>query len=108
MIKRQRAYILVTFYFQGLQKRGFHLSKHNLSVYVRQYCILLVYVDDIFLFAKDNHKINNPHISLTQPHIIDCIIDNIPSMDKANPENIPADPNSILNQNLERAARKEA
>ena len=103
----------------GCNELGFHSTEIDQCVFVKDDVIILIYVDDCIIMSKDKDKIirtmeslkeryaitdegemeeylgiklehTDNSIRMSQPLLIERIIDAVPGMNKANPANYPA------------------
>ena len=121
---------------EGLLQMGFKQCQTDQCVFYKDDIIILIYVDDCCIISKNEKGIQDTmnalkehytitdegemdeylgiklehsgnQIRMTQPLLIDRIIEAIPRMKKANPSNVPAHPSVILTKDEAGAMRKE-
>ena len=120
-----------------MESRGFQPSKVDPSVYLRDDCICLTFVDDFLIFSKDPKIIDELIASLqkdfsltdegdidkylgikvetnskgetklSQPHLIDRIITAVPGMSEANIADVHAIKDAVLHKDQGGAPRKQ-
>ena len=120
----------------GLNELGFHSTETDQCVFIKDDVIILIYVDDCIIMSADKDKIaqtmeslkkryaitdegkmeeylgiklehTDDSIRMSQPLLIERIIDAVPGMNKANPANYPALPSIILTKDEKGEDRKE-
>jgi hypothetical protein len=56
---------------QGLLSQGFHQSKTDTSLYLHNDCIMVVYMDDCLIFAKDDNTIDELVKNLSETFLLE-------------------------------------
>lgn len=124
------------FLSDGLHEMGFHQTETDQCVFIKDDVIILIYVDDCVIISKDEKKIEDTitclrkryaitdeenmeeylgiklehtgdSIRMSQPLLIERIIDAVPGMRKANPVKYPALPSVILTKDENGNIRRE-
>ena len=120
----------------GLVEMGFTQCQTDQCVFLKENVIILIYVDDCCVISKDEKAIEDTlnqlrkrytitdegemeeylgiklehtgdQIRMSQPLLINRIIEAIPGMSKANPTKVPAAPSIILTKDQAGPPRKE-
>ena len=120
----------------GLKETGFHSTETDQCVFMKENMIILIYVDDCIIMSKDKDKIirtmeslkeryaiiyegkmeeylciklehADDSIRMSQPLLIERIIDAVPDMKKANPVNYPALASVVWTKDKKVESRKE-
>ena len=121
---------------EGLIELGFHQTQTDQCVFIKDDVIILIYVDDCIIISKNKQSIiktlellrksytitdegemeeylvmqlerNDDTIRMSQPLLINRIIEAIPAMKKENPVKYPALPSVILTKDTNGEERKE-